>query len=335
MNKRLYYTLAFCLQILLFSGNRILFAQTAPALQEQESNYAAYSDSVKTLSAHIRNLRQQIDENFAKIETLKKHGKLNYLQEQNLEGLLQESQSLSNKMNEAEAKLQRVRGKYVGLGKELIALYSSEITATLQAIEVPGTEMTKKQRHYKLVEGLRKKKTRVELEIGDRKPLGVQMSHIEILPSDSPKKVRQKADLLKDQEDKLRRLASQIKKRHKDLQNELKLRSRMGELVSDLEIFDQQEEFATGSLDKGADAANFGPETTVDYGTARALDASSQTAILVGQKAFDFENLSVDEVEAVMEDLLIQQKRTLTQADSLARQAEIFYRTAENLKRKQ
>jgi hypothetical protein len=189
----------------------------------------------------------------------------------------------------------------------------------------------------KQIESLRGKRDDLQKKLRPQNVTDLKLVPLEIEADDSPKKVQQKADLMKDQQDKLVRIADQLQKRGKEAGQELAIKTRMSDLLTDLAVFDQQEETlsnltTSGSgvrslSDESADASQNNPN--VETG----LTAPPQTNFFVGQKGFDFTELSPEQLEQTIELLRKQSRQLRAKADSLGQQAKQFYETAKDMKK--
>ncbi|MCH8021245.1 hypothetical protein IH785_15460 [candidate division KSB1 bacterium] len=105
-------------------------------------------------------------------------------------------------------------------------------------------------------------------------------------------------------------MASRLGSQREELTKELNLRNRIDDLVTDLALFDQQEEILGnlitsdgGSRLAAADESN--PDTEISQG----FRASETHLIFVGQKDFDFSTLSTEQLEEVIENLMGRRSR--------------------------
>ena len=104
--------------------------------------------------------------------------------------------------------------------------------------------------------------------------------------------------------------------------------------MTDLALFDQQEEIPGNLITSessnrlaSADASNPDAERT------QGLRFFETNLVFVGQKDFDFSTLSTEQLEEVIENLMAQEKQAEAKADSLGKQAEIFYKAVKQPKK--
>jgi hypothetical protein len=124
------------------------------------------------------------------------------------------------------------------------------------------------------------------------------------------------------------------------LKKEADLKNRMSDLVTDLSVFDQQEE-AMGNVNTfdvqdltGEAGGPTTPEGQFGDGAGRGqIGKAIEQSLILGQTDFDFSNLSPEELEEVIANLKKQEQRLKAQADSLAKQAETFYKAAQDTKK--
>ena len=295
-----------------------------------ENEFSQIGSSISQLNNKRQMLSKQVQAYATEIQELKNKDKINYFQRQRLEGLLKDSQDLSKQIETIDSKVQSLNKLYRKTGNQLIRLYDSDINKSLKNLEKKQLSPELRQSLILEIETLRAKKEDVKRKIAPDELKEFRLLRLEIEPEDTPKQIKQKADLLKDQEDKLRSLENQINKQTKELQKEVEIRTRIGEFVTDLALFDQQEE-ALGDVNPSTEAlVDFGELPGPESGVDRAF---IQENLLVGQKNFDFSSLSSERMEDVIENLKERQNRLHALADSLARQAEAFYNAELEMKK--
>jgi hypothetical protein len=160
-----------------------------------------------------------------------------------------------------------------------------------------------------------------------RNQIHLQLSKpIEIDQSDSYKTIKQKADLVKDQEDKARKQLTLVDKRVKELKHELKLRNRMNELIADTYLMDQPtEKFLPQNQPRGAN------ENATFSGTDKSRAPSSTSFDVVDNLLLksDVSAVSNLDLESYIRNLQQMKVRLTQSADSLGLVADQFYQTAE------
>ncbi len=316
---------------LLLIAEANMFAQDS--MRALESQFVKIDSAVSVLKSKMNILYDPLQQNAAQIQELKNKSKLNYFQHQKLEGLLKDSQDLSNRMADFDSEIDKMNQSLIKTGNELSTIYDSEIRKSLNNLENKDLSQEYRKAILQNIETLRRKKRNVKSRVGQENTIEIRMSQLRIAPGDTPRKIKQKADLLKDQEDKFRHLANRLSSQREELTKELNLRNRIDDLVTDLALFDQQEEIlgnlitSEGGRLAGADASNPNAEITP------GLRASETNLVFVGQKDFDFLTLSTEQLEEVIENLMAQEKQAEVKADSLGRQAETFYKAVKQPKK--
>lgn len=315
--------------LLLLSGVRGALAQEAR--QRLEAEFARIEQRIQEIEQAREPLLQQARAYAEQIRELKSKDKLNYFQHQKLEGLLKDSQDLSSRIEDLEANLREGRQAYAKTGRELMAAYDDEIRQNLKQLEKESTSAAARQAQLEQISTLRLKKESVQSRITPENQQKIQITKLDIEPDDSPRQIEQKADLLKDQEDKLRAYADRLKSKTQELQKELNLRTRINDLVTDLALFDQQEE-AIGNINPSTSEVQADINSNPLGETATLSRKSLTEGFLVGQKDFDFSSLSSEQLEDAIEIFKKQEHLTQVRADSLAKQAERFYKAAQENK---
>ncbi len=317
--------------LMLLAGANV-FAQGS--MRALEAQFVKIDSAVSVLNNKKNILNEPLQQKAVQIQELKNKNELNYFQHQKLEGLLKDSQDLSNRMADFDSDLRKVKQRLVKTGNELLTIYDSEIKKSLKNLATKDLAQEYRQTILQNIEILRRKKENIKSRIGPETAIEIRMSQLKIEPDDTPKRIKQKADLLKDQEDKFRRLASRLNSRKEELTKELNLRNRIHDLVTDLALFDQQEEILGnlstsegGSRLASADASN--PDDEISQG----LRASESNFIFVGQKDFNFSTLSTEQFEEFIESLIEQEKQAEIKADSLGQRAETFYKAVKRFKK--
>jgi chromosome segregation ATPase len=300
-----------------------------PALLALEQQFAQTDTSITQFTRSRAALVKQAEAQAREIQELKSKDHLNYFQRQRLEGLLKDSQVLSNRIEALDTQLRTLNNDFDKIGMKLSERYDAEIKRRLNILETKKLPDAVRQAEAQELEHLRVRHELIKQKLGSVDLSQFKIVRVQIEPDDTPKQVEQKADLLKDQEEKLRRLAAQINKQSKQLKREMELQNRINDLVTDIGVFDQQEE-ALSNVDDLARAENPGATSTGSFeDQVRAIEKN----LLVGQRDFDFSTLSSEQVEELLANLNQRELQFKAQADSLARQAEAFYKAAQDMKK--
>jgi hypothetical protein len=310
-----------------------------PRLSAQTSNIIDLEKQLVGIDSNMAVLRTQQSELLAQIEhhnrqihTLKKEGSTGYFQHQKLENLLKETLSLSRLAEQRELQLHALRRQRNSLTSQLLQAYDLEIDRLILLSQDGDLPVSGRRANIAQVNALRQQKTEILTRAETSQP-AVNLITITIDATDTPAQIRQKGDLLLDQADKLRNQFAELSSQEKDLQNELDMRIRISDLVTDLAIFDPQEETlsstsAAAAQDKTDQSTNPALETGSDF----RADALTIDNLVVNPKDFDFTDLSANDLETVLDSLNQYQKRLQIQADSLAAQAKLFYQSAQEQK---
>jgi len=318
--------------LLLLAGANVLAQGSMRVLEAQ---YVEIDSAISELKSDKNILNDRLQQKATQVQELKNKNNLNYFQHQKLEGLLKDSQDISNRMADFDSDLRKVNQRLVKTGNELLTIYDSEIKKSLKNLETKDLPQEYPKTILQNIETLRRKKENVKSRIGPENAIEIRMSQLQIEPDDTPKRIKQKADLLKDQEDKFRRLAGRLNSQKEGLKKELNLRNRIDDLVTDLALFDQQEEILGNlSTAQGANRFNSADESSASTDLSTGLRASESNLIFVGQKDFDFLTFSTEQLEEIIENLIEQEKQAEVKADSLGKQAEIFYRAVKKSKKR-
>lgn len=313
----------------------VVFLQFMPVLGQQptiealELAFEQIENTQAGLNNEIQNIKDNIQKNDTKIQKIKQNGNLGYLQRQRLEGLLKESQTYSIQIEKLNATLVRQKVAQQKLGRELIKNYDLEINKLLKNLNDKSLDVTIRKNQYDALEIFRGKKSDMQEKTGVQKLKHFEPNQLTIKPEDSPKKIEQKADALKDQEEKYRKIGKQYDTQISDLKKELTLRNRIEDLVTDLALFDQQEE-ALGDINTAAEEVL---NASIDGADRGSSPTSGLQNILIGSKDFDFDRLNHEELEDVIIKLEADKLKAESKADSLANQADIFYKASKSMKK--
>lgn len=293
---------------------------------ELETRLARLDSTRQVLEDERRRLSERLASVAGEIRALRDQHELNYFEHQRLQRLLKDSQSLTRRMEAMDAEQQSLAQRYEAIGRQLLKLYEAEIRKRLDRLE--GREAEPQE--IEALQRLRARRDTLQQALAPQDLTQVRIPRLEIEPGDSPTDLGQKADLLKDQEEKLRHLAIRVREQMDDLREELQLRRRLDDLVTDVALFDQQEE-ALGNLTSGSSTVELNAPDTEVRGT-RSVSRRPPELLLVAEMDLDVSRLSRDDLQAVLEQLQAQRQRVESLADSLAARAEKFYEAAEQRK---
>jgi len=306
----------------------ILFLNSA-LLYSQQPDIDLAKQNEKQLSVHIESLQIeketyliQSDSLAALIQQLKSKQDLNIFQRRRLEQLLKSSQEFDQKIMEIDQKTNEADREHQSVVRQLIVWYDEQIAKKMNSAKANKLPQSEQQllSAWNIERSQYLKKIRQhEIQFQLSKPIAIDQS-------DSYQTIKQKADLLKDQEDKARKQVKLVDKRVKELQSELKLHNRMNELIADTYLMDQPtEKFLPQSQARGA---NYNIEFS-ETDKARAQSSASFDAVDNLLLKADLSGISNLDVESQIRNLQ-QIKVNLSQsADSLRTVADQFYQAAE------
>jgi hypothetical protein len=268
------------------------------------------------------------------IQNLKGEKRLNVFQRQQLENLFKISQQNDAKLRQVDHEIIRQENQYQIDLKNIVGSYEQKIDSMLT---------TQKQNPAKFeasaINELAGLKSVRDFYLKKLKPRFIQKvpeNTISISEFDSYQKIRQKADLLKDHEEKIREQKRLLSSQTADLENELKLRSRMNELVTDTYLMDFNPEIPSQSVlavdEKSGSNATFNNDNIFREGYMETdttpLDA---TDILILYA--DVSEVSTLDLEQYIQRLRLVEKQLGNSADSLQIKANQFYQAAEMKKK--
>lgn len=288
-------------------------------LQQQEQQLSGQIDSLQLDKSKFLH---QSDLLAAVIQQLKSKQDLNIFQRRRLEQLLKSSQELDQNINNVHQKMEQLDREHQSVLRELVAWYNDQIERKMNAARTRKLSPAEQQQlsAWNLERSQYLKKIR-------HNEIQLQLSRpIEIEESDSYQTIKQKADLLRDQEDKARKQISLVDKRVNELQSELKLRSRMNELIADTYLMGQPtEKSLPQNQPKG------GNENVVFSGADNSRAPASASFDVVDNLLLkaDVSGISNLDLESQIRNLQQMKVRLNQSADSLRIVADQFYQAAE------
>ena len=317
--------------LLILSVNCFAATQQADEqlLRQQEQDLAS---QMQAAVAEKSKLIRQGDSLAALIQELKQKKSLSIFQRQRLEDLLRSSQQLEQQIFEIDQKIVGLNKQHQSLLKQLVAYYDREID---ELVARQKNEILPPARQKVLYQSLTSLKADRDRYLKKIKPdlINVSMQgQIRIEATDSYQAIKQKADLLKDQEDKIRRQMNAVEKKVADLKNELKLRNRLNELISDTYLLDKPNETLIRRPAQ-LDATRESEQTfnTLKNSELQNMSLSDISNFLITTEVNEISHL---DLEYYIKDLNQVKTMLKRSADSLAVAADKFYQAAEQ-KRKE
>ncbi|MCD4664125.1 MAG: hypothetical protein K8R68_02570 [Bacteroidales bacterium] len=326
--KRIILLLILSCVMLAFAS--LLFAQIEEEpLQEKALKMEKQLDAQRNQRA---NLLHKSDSLATLVQLLKSKKSLNTFQRQRLEQLLKSSQLNNQQLVTLDVEIADSEKQYQGMLTKIVEWYDQKIDSVLDEADEKNITSEKQHVAYNLIRSLK-----VERDIYEKKqtPQSLKMppvSKVAIGEFDSFKRIRQKADLLKDQEDKVREKERQVIQQINDLVNELKLRDRMNELISDTYLMDYNSEIPSQPATDKVWNENPTDYTEINGGrfSSTALSPIDAADIFILQT--DVSEISTLDLEQYIQRLKIVNKQLSKSADSLQIKADQFYKAAEKRK---
>ncbi len=318
---------------LLILTTGLLLAQSGQQKQWQEKIFEREKQIENQITARAK-LMYISDSLASAIQILKSEKRLNVFQRQQLEQLLKSSQVNNQQLKKQDQESIQSEKLYQDELQIIIGWYESKIDSLLTLQKMNPKKITesaiKKLTNYKTERNqyFKKRKPRLIQKIPDNK--------VSIGEFDSYQKIRQKADLLKDQEEKIRKQKQLLASQTADLENELKLRNRMNELISDTYLMDYDSDVPLQSAmamdEKSGRNQNLDFNEAVFAGySATETSPIDATDILILYA--DVSEISTIDLEQYIQRLRSVEKQLGKSADSLQIKANQFYQAAEKKKK--
>ncbi len=321
---------------LLFLSTGLLFAQSVDKLPTK-AELALLENQNESLNIRRTALLAKNDSLTTSIQRLKKEKSLNIFQRQQLEQLLKKSQANDQQLVLLDQEIGQHDLLYQEKLKILVDWYEGQIDSLLSDQKSKSKKISKF-----LFEKIVALKTERNFYAKKMRPLLIQKlpeGAITIEEFDSYQKIKQKADLIKDQEEKINRQKALLSQQLAQLENELKLRSRMNELISDTYLMDYQTETATqlalsATENNEKSATNYPSWLENDEIRSYALSQPS-SSLDVSEKLILETNVSeiaTIDLEHFIQRLQLMNRQLEKSADSLRTKALLFYQAAEKKK---
>lgn len=311
---------------LILSTTCLVYAQEreVQVLKERERDLAQQMEAV---SADRAELAQRGDSLAVWIQALKGKKSLNIFQRQRLEELLKSSQQLGQQLVEIDQKMASLDQQHQSILKQLVAYYDREIDQLVETLTKKSVAPAEQKNQYQRLVALKSERDNYAKQIKLILINVPQRGQIRIQATDSYQAIRQKADLLKDQEDKLRRQMKAVEQKMADLQNELKLRNRMNELIADTYLMDKPNEtLIQRPAQLSAKRESDQMFNTIENSELQNMSLSDISNFLITTEVDQVSHL---DLEYYIEDLNQVKTMLKRSADSLAVAADQFYKAAE------
>jgi len=310
---------------LILSINCFAYAQQddVQSLKQQEQDLAS---QVQSANAEKSTLIQQGDSLAMLIQDLKKKPSINIFQRQKLEDLLKSSQHLAQEIFEIDQKIVSLDQEHQLILKQLIDYYDSEIEKIVDRQKKKPLPPDHQQTQYQHLTALKTERDNYLQKIKSNL-INVSMNRqIRIEATDSHQAIKQKADLLKDQEEKIRNQAKAVEQKVADLEHEQKLRNRMNELIADTYLLDKPNETLLPPSQVDANREVDQTFNTIKNSELSNMSLSDISNFLI---TTDVNRISHLDLDYYIQDLRHVKKMLNYSADSLAVAADQFYKSAE------
>lgn len=311
-----------------------IFLLHSSLIFSQEMNQSQIERKNNDFEARIRSeerssiaLQKQSDSLAVMIQQMKADDSLNIFERQKLERLLKESQEIGFRVQAMQQALAKTRQDYQIFLRESIAWFDVEIQQLLLSIEIKRVGSEEKQKKVDDLLKIKKQRKEYSQKLEPQLIPALISNSVEIADFDNYEQIIRKADLVKDQEEKTRRQLAALKLHVKEAQNELNLRSKMNELISDTYLMEHQSETFLSTA-----RAEDGRMTDANEGVYNSkLSPEEEILVTVFDDYFKFDvsEISNMDLEFYLKNLKTMISKMVLSADSLQMKAEKFYRAAE------
>lgn len=311
----------------LFIGERDAVAQTG--LATLEVRFERADSLLRATLSHRDSLAAKAAKLASEISELKAGGDLNYFQRSRLESLLRDSQQLSRGLEAAERQISEYDRSMREIGNDLLDAYGEAIQEKVSGIE--RASATARSSLTAELELLRKRQARLQGRLAQSYPR-IRLVTVEIDSQDTPSEIRRKADLLRDQADKLSARRTWLQKKAKEIASEVDLRRRMSEFVDEVTLLDPTDEGLSGDAVQAA--AKGVPAEAVPSNRLSDVQAGQPPATGLFLSPRQWEGLvnpgqlSDSELRTLLKTLEKEGERLASQADSLGQVARDFNKRA-------
>jgi len=296
-----------------------------------EQSWQAGEQRKETLSQDLLRLKAQSDSLAGLINPLKAKSDLTFFERRKLDALLANAQQLAGERERLTAAWKEIKQRQTNLTMRLDSLYTAILDSVSLALQSKGAiQVNDKNRMLAQLAQWQEKRRRLQNNL--LMESSAAMQNLSIDSDDLPEDIQRKADFLRDRSDKLQLQIRQITSRTDQVQKEITLRRRMADLVSDVRLFDSQDETArnpstaSSTLDgtRGKDLQT----AESDKGNVGFAPQHPTDALLY----FDFRTLPVYSLDEFLSLLEAEKHKLKGQADSLAGLAASFEEQAKRLR---
>jgi hypothetical protein len=298
---------------------------------------AKYDSSLAVFITQKDNITAQISTMSEKIAGLKREKDMSYLQRRRLEGLLQEFQMLSEKVDTVENKIYILQGEQTSFKQKLYQAYQTEINVLFStfAKNIDNTDAATRQAQIQQIAKLRGKKVALATSSDFLPYTQSDQLNLTIKPTDDRRQIRDKADRLKDSEDKIRKSIEQVDKKILRLRQEIDLREQLGDFMNDVSLFEQRDEAIVSAQQSSQAAVENSIDWFNEYGGVRAEAAEANAITDIGESLWGIDPVLLSSQEAEIIILLFEEYKLILQlqADDLKARAKLFYQKADDIRK--
>ncbi|MFH1845645.1 MAG: hypothetical protein ABIF77_20870 [bacterium] len=266
-------------------GGPVMATEAPPLdLAASEATLQNITQQVDSLTASRQDLLRQADELAQLIVTLRRRDALSQSEHTELARMLRDSQGLQEQLADVDAAIQARTTRHENLLADLLRALQLAIDQTLTEVETAAAS-----RAEALTTQLRTLIARKEAWEARQRPRFLDQTvgyPIADDPTDTPRQLRMKADILSDQADAIGQEVATVEERIQALGEEKRVREKVQELASELDLFDEREElmaresvqdegrYVDGGEVTGPEdpAAIFAPQPSDGIGAAYSLE---------------------------------------------------------------
>jgi prefoldin subunit 5 len=326
---------SFAVFLLLTTGHSAFGADagTVPELEKLSRTFKKSLDSLESrrvlLTAESEAVARQMD-------ALRSRGSVSRGEHRRMERLLQESQTLTVRMDSIRAAVTEVRARYDAAVVRLLDAIGVEMNEVGRRADFAGTQ--EKQELLSRLRALLAKKSEWESSRPDPSAAPPRSEAVAVSPWNSGEEIRLKGDRLMDEAEALRAEIRAVEKRLRSLREEREVRKNVSELSRELALFDEREELVGRRMETAPEATNTGMETLNNdgkrYGTTggdNAVPGRNETPSLPAGVDTDAPSVSraASDLDGQISRLEKNRSRLSAAADSLEARASWFYKKAQ------
>jgi uncharacterized protein YoxC len=237
------------LVIMLFSFS--LYAQS-PTVSSIKDQLGHLDGQVKSLIANKNEIANKLNVLAEKIKDAKSDSSSKILPQLALQNMLQESQTLSDALLEINRKIKSKKETRRSLLTQLVQAY--DIAIKLTARKITKTKGNQQKELIAHLNQLRTERHLVRKQFAPDHRSQPPLDHEDLLKSEDPEELIERADAVKDEQDKLRRRLQAIDKRVAELAAESRLKRQLGNFLDDQTLFGEESRTLQFSRDNPAAA---------------------------------------------------------------------------------